>query len=361
MSHLLRWNESDDCLQSHSACCYLTTRLDNEEIQDGILSRMNEAVKHLDEVTTEIIRRVEESRIETRNSIANLNQCVKVLKERHSKQGTETSCSWDGWSQTCHTRDDELVLSHQKDLHPAREGHEQDGQMHRLSNEPDDRSQRLSPQHSQRNLNEETLVDVMVRSWWEAKRWEQLENDTAKCHRKALDHTIQAAEEAVEYAKTNNFSRQEVIDAENELAKAVQAKNSQYQVQKAGLNAKAHITSPTTRLVEPTFNPMMNVGDPQIDMEQEIIHYHGWFRPWRVWGLCSRHFEVAQNELFARRDQHRHAGWLPRHLPYRWGARMVLQECRMIQSPGPWLDLGNGSAGTTEEVPAYLDTPPCVK
>ena len=49
---------------------------------------------------------------------------------------------------------------------------------------------------------------------------------------------------------------------ENELAKAVQAKNSRYQVQKVGLNAEAHITSLTTRLVEPTINPMMNVGDP---------------------------------------------------------------------------------------------------
>ena len=72
---------------------------------------------------------------------------------------------------------------------------------------------------------------------------------------------IQAAEEVVEYAKTNNFSRQEVIDAENELAKAVQAKNSCYQVQKAGLSAEAHITSQTMRPVEPMFNPMMNVGD----------------------------------------------------------------------------------------------------
>ena len=84
---------------------------------------------------------------------------------------------------------------------------------------------------------------------------------------------IQAAEEVVEYAKTNNLLRQEVIDTENELAKAVQAKNSHYQVQKAGLNAEAHITSQTMRLVEPTFNPMMNVGDPQNDMEQETVHY----------------------------------------------------------------------------------------
>ena len=65
---------------------------------------------------------------------------------------------------------------------------------------------------------------------------------------------IQAAEEAVEYAKTNNLSRQEVINAENELAKAVQAKNSQYRVQNVGLNAEAHITSLTTRMVEPMFN-----------------------------------------------------------------------------------------------------------
>ena len=49
-----------------------------------------------------------------------------------------------------------------------------------------------------------------------------------KYHRKALDHVVQAAEEAVEHTKNNNLSRQEVIDTENELAKAVQAKNSRY-------------------------------------------------------------------------------------------------------------------------------------
>ena len=175
---------------------------------------------------TEIIRRVEESCIETWNSIANLDQCIKVLRERHSKRGAGASRSWDGQLQTCHIRDDELGLSHQKDLHPAREGCEQDGQIHRPSNEPNDRSQRLSPQHSQRNLDEETLVDVRAGSRWEAEHWEWSENDAAKRPRKALDHVIQAAEEAVEYDKTNNLSRQEVIDAENELAKAVQAKNS---------------------------------------------------------------------------------------------------------------------------------------
>ena len=43
------------------------------------------------------------------------------------------------------------------------------------------------------------------------------------------------------------------------------------------------------------------------------------------------------------------------------GTRMVLQKCRTIRSPGPQVDLGNGSAGTTEEIPAYLDTPSRVK
>ena len=78
---------------------------------------------------------------------------------------------------------------------------------------------------------------------------------------------IQAAEEVVEHTKANNLLRQEVIDVENELAKAVQARNSQNQVQKAGLNAEACITSLTTRQVEPMFNQMMNIGDPQTDME----------------------------------------------------------------------------------------------
>ena len=69
-------------------------------------------------------------------------------------------------------------------------------------------------------------MDTMARSQQEAKHWELSENDTAKHHRKALDRVIQVAEEVVEHAKINNLSRQEVIDAENELAKAVQAKNS---------------------------------------------------------------------------------------------------------------------------------------
>ena len=141
--------------------------------------------------------------------------------------------------QTCHTRNDESGVNPQRDSRPTREGREQDGLLRRPSNGPDDRSQRLSPQNNQRDLDEETPVDTVARSQREAKSWERSENDTAKCHRKALDHVIQAAEEVVEQAKRNNLSRQEVIDAENELARAIQAKNSQYQVHKAGLNAKA--------------------------------------------------------------------------------------------------------------------------
>ena len=73
--------------------CHLTTRLEDEEILDGILSRMDKIVEHSDEVTTEVIRRAEESRIDMQNSIADLCQHVKALKERHSKRDAETSCS----------------------------------------------------------------------------------------------------------------------------------------------------------------------------------------------------------------------------------------------------------------------------
>ena len=100
--------------------------------------------------------------------------------------------------------------------------------------------------------------------------------DTAKHHREALDCMIQAAVEAVELIKANNLLKWEVIDAENELAKAVQAKNSYYWVQKGGLNAEAHKTSQTMKPVEPTFNPMMNIGDPRVDVEQKTIHDWGW-------------------------------------------------------------------------------------
>ena len=206
-------------------------------------------------------------------SLSSLNQCINALRKK-SQEREETSHSQDGWSQTCHTINDELGLNPQRNSRPTKEGHEQGGPLRRPSNEPDDRSQRLSPQNSQRDLDEETLVDTVARSQQEAECWERSENDAAKHHRKALDCMIQVAEEAVEHAKRNNLSRQEVIDTENELARAVQAKNSQYRIQKAGLNAEAHIASPTTRMVEPTFNRMMNEGDPQMDVEHETAHYH---------------------------------------------------------------------------------------
>ena len=53
-----------------------------------------------------------------------------------------------------------------------REGREQDGPLCRPSNEPDDRPERLSPQHSQRDLDKEALVDAVTRSQREAERWE---------------------------------------------------------------------------------------------------------------------------------------------------------------------------------------------
>ena len=123
-----------------------------------------------------------------------------------------------------------------------------------------------------------------------------MENDAAKHHRKASDHVIQAAEEGVEHAKNNNLSRQEVIDAENELAKAVQAKNSRYQVQKVGLNTEAHIASPITRTVEPTFNRTMNEGDPRMDVEHETAHYHGWSVALTDGGGISNHIDAPSEQ-----------------------------------------------------------------
>ena len=77
---------------------------------------------------------------------------------------TETSHSQDGQSQTHHTRNDESGLNPQRDSHPTKEGREQDGPPHRPSNEPNDRPERLSPQHSQRDLDKETPVDAVTRS-----------------------------------------------------------------------------------------------------------------------------------------------------------------------------------------------------
>ena len=179
------------------------------------------------ECSAETVAEIEEGHVETQASIASLNQCISTLRKSYQKQG-ETSRLQDGRLQTHHTRNDKSGLIPQRDSCSIREGREQDGPLCHPSNGPDDRSQRLSPQHSQRDLVEETPVDAMARSQREANHWEQSENDAAMSHRKSLDRMIQAAEEVVEHAKRNNLSRQEVIDAENELEKAVQAKNSQY-------------------------------------------------------------------------------------------------------------------------------------
>ena len=266
---LKRWNESDDHSQSHPVHHHQTTRSDNKDILDGFLSKMDETEKHLDEAVTEAKRRADEVHANTWSSMAELHQCVKAWKDRHSQRDVETSCLWDSWSQTHHTRDDRPRPSHKKDSCPTREGHEQDGQVHHPFNEPDNRSHRSSPPYIQRHivLDEETLVDVMAKSCQKAKCWEWSENDAAKHHREALNCVIQAAVEVVQFAKDNNLLSQEVIDAANELTKAVQAKNSRYWVQKLGLNAEAHITSQTTRPVEPMFNHMMNIGDTRVDVE----------------------------------------------------------------------------------------------
>ena len=208
-----------------------TRRLDDKETWDELASEVKRVAEHSAKTVAKAMRKIEERHAETQASIASLNQHINVLRKKYQEQG-ETSHLQDSWSQTHHTRNDKLGLTPQRDSRPIREGHEQDGLLRHPSNGPNDRSQRLSPQNSQRDQDEETLVDAMARSQQEAEHWERSENDAAKGHRKALDHVIQAADEVVEHAKRNNLLRQEVIDAENELAKAVQAKNSQYRVQK---------------------------------------------------------------------------------------------------------------------------------
>ena len=200
-SHLLRRNESDDHSQSPSICCCLTRRLDDKDTWDELASKVRRVVESL----AESMRNIEERHAETQASIASLNQRINALRKKYQEQ-EETTHSWDrrlwdSWSQTHHTRNDKLGLTPQRDSCPTREGCKQDGPLCCPSNGPDDRSQRLSPQNSQKDLDEETPVDAMARSRWEAEHWEWLENDTPKCHRKALGHMIQAAEEAVEHTK----------------------------------------------------------------------------------------------------------------------------------------------------------------
>ena len=107
-SHLSRWNESNDRSWSHSVHCHPMTRLDDEEIWDELTSEVNRVAKCSDKMMAKAIRRAEEGHIEIQASIANLHQCINVLRKSHRKWGTETSHLWDGRSQTCHTRNDEL-------------------------------------------------------------------------------------------------------------------------------------------------------------------------------------------------------------------------------------------------------------
>ena len=115
-------------------------------------------------------------------SLSSLDQRISALRKKYQGRA-ETSCSQDGQLQTRHTRNDESGLNPQRDSRPTREGreqdglprrtsNEQDGLLHRPSNEADDRPKRLSPQHSQRYLDEETPVDTMTRSRREAECWE---------------------------------------------------------------------------------------------------------------------------------------------------------------------------------------------
>ena len=89
-SHLSRQNESDDCSRSHSVCCHLTTRSDDEETWDELTSKVNRVAKCSAEIMAEAIRKAEEGRAETQASIASLNQCINTLRRSYRKQG-ETS------------------------------------------------------------------------------------------------------------------------------------------------------------------------------------------------------------------------------------------------------------------------------
>ena len=150
--------------RDHTVCHCLTRRSDNEETWDELTSEVKRVAECLAETVAKAMRKIEEGRAEMQTSMASLNQHINTLRKSYQKQG-ETSCLRDGRSQTHHTRNDESGLTPQRDLCPIiREGHKQDGPPRHPSNGPDDRSQRLSPQNSQRGLDEETPVDIIARS-----------------------------------------------------------------------------------------------------------------------------------------------------------------------------------------------------
>ena len=115
------------------------------------------------EAVAEAMRKMEERHAETQASLSSLNQRINVLRKKYQGRA-ETSRLRDRRSQTRHTSNDESGLNPQRDSRPTKEGHKQDGPLCRPSNEPNNRSERLSPQHSQRDLDEETPVDAVARS-----------------------------------------------------------------------------------------------------------------------------------------------------------------------------------------------------
>ena len=66
-------------------------RSDNKEILDRFLSKMDELERDSDEAAAEAKRRAEEVCATTQNSMMELCQCVKALKEGWSQRDVETS------------------------------------------------------------------------------------------------------------------------------------------------------------------------------------------------------------------------------------------------------------------------------
>ena len=80
-SCLLRRNESDDHLRSHSTCCHPTRRLDDEDTWDGLASE----VRKLVESSAKAQRK-------TQASLSSLDQRISVLEKKYQGRA-ETSCS----------------------------------------------------------------------------------------------------------------------------------------------------------------------------------------------------------------------------------------------------------------------------
>ena len=73
--------------------CHWTIRLDDDEILDGFLARMDEIERDSDSAAAEAKRRVVEICTNMRSSVADLHQHIKVWKERCSQWDVETSRS----------------------------------------------------------------------------------------------------------------------------------------------------------------------------------------------------------------------------------------------------------------------------